>query len=108
MMNQNIIVFYVLDNDSDESNSDVFSSKSDIDAYSVQSDSDIEYISKKCYNRKKINVEEKSNNNKIIKRKRKKIEPCIQSNYIKRDTSVLRLTTSEIYNSLETKGILNS
>lgn len=85
----------------------MYSSENDIDEYSDKSDSDIEYTTKKGCNRKKMKFEEKSNNCKIIKRKRKKkIEMCrdLQSNYIKRVAS-LRSINSATPNQLETKGL---
>jgi len=58
---------FALDEDSDESNDEFYSSENDTDEYSDKSDSDTEYTTKKSCIRKKVKFEEKSNNNKIIK-----------------------------------------
>lgn len=99
-------IFFILDDASDESNSESFGNKNNIDEYLDKSDSDVEYISKKKCNRKKIKLKEKINNNKTTKKKFK-IEMCkdVQSYDIRRVTSLHSINT-EIYNSVETKGIL--
>lgn len=86
----------------------MFSSENDNDEYSDNSDSDIEYTTKKGCNKKKLKLEEKLNNSRASKRKRnKRIEVCrdIQSNDIKRVAS-LRSTNILVPSNLETKGML--
>lgn len=86
----------------------MFSSENDNDEYSDNSDSDIDYTTKKGCNKKKPKLEEKLNNSRASKRKRtKRIEVYrdIQSNDIKRVAS-LRSTNVLVPNNLETKGML--
>lgn len=85
----------------------MFSSENDNDDYSDNSDSDIEYTTKKGCNKKKLKLEEKLNSSKTSKRKQsKRVELCrdIQSNDIKRVAS-LRSTNVLVPNNLETKGM---
>lgn len=98
---------FLLDEDSDESNEELYSSENDLDECSDKSDSDMEYSTKKAYNRKKPKLEEKLTINKIIRKKRNKVEICrdIQQNYNKRATSLRSINTSTP-NLLETKGML--
>lgn len=93
---------FVLDNDSDESNNESYSSKNNIDEYSDKTDSDVEYIFKK-----KSKFEDKLINSKMAKRKRNKLEMCkdFQSNDFRQVTSLQPIST-EIYNSVEITGIL--
>jgi len=97
---------FLLDEDSDESNEELYSSENDLDECSDKSDSDMEYNIKKAYNRKKPKLEEKLTNNKVIRKKRKKVEICrdIQQNYTKRATSMRSINAMP--NLLETKGML--
>jgi len=96
---------FLLDEDSDESNEELYSSENDLDECSDKSDSDMEYNTKKSYNRKKSKLEEKLTNNKIIRKKRKKVEICRdQQNYTKRATSMRSINATP--NLLETKGML--
>lgn len=104
-----LINFCFIDEDTDESTDDLYSSETDIDEYSDESNSDMEYTTKKgCNNRKKQRHEEKYNNSKTTNRKKtKKVEPCreVQSNDIRQAAS-LRSLNSVIPNQIETKGIL--
>ncbi|CAH1713183.1 unnamed protein product [Aphis gossypii] len=97
------IISALRDEDSDESNEELYSSENDLDECSDKSDSDMEYNTKKAYNRKKSKLEEKLTNNKIIRRKRKKVEICrdVQQNYTKRATSMRSINATP--NLLETK-----
>lgn len=107
-LNQKLMIFFVLDEDSDESNDELCSSENDIEDYSDKSDSDIEYTTKKGYTRTKLKLEEKLNNSKLIKRKRTKnveLRRDTESNDTKRVAS-LRSTNAAIPNLLETKGLL--
>lgn len=83
----------------------MYSSENDIDEYSDESDSDVEYTTKKGCNRKKRRLEEKLNSKITIKKRTKKVEPYrdAQSNDIRQATS-LRTLNSVIPN--ETKGII--
>jgi hypothetical protein len=85
----------------------LYSSENDIDEYSDKSDSDMEYNTKKIYSRKKPKLEEKLTNNKIKRKKMKKVEICkdIQPNYNKRVASIRSINTATP-NLLETKGML--
>lgn len=101
------IKLFLLDEDSDESNDELNSSENDIDEFSDESDSDIEYNAKKGCGRKKPKLEEKFNNSKIKKKKIKKVEICrdVQPNYNKRVSSA-RSINAATSNVLETKGML--
>ncbi|XP_022167884.1 histone-lysine N-methyltransferase trithorax isoform X3 [Myzus persicae] len=92
--------------DSDESNDELNSSENDIDEFSDESDSDIEYNAKKGCGRKKPKLEEKFNNSKIKKKKIKKVEICrdVQPNYNKRVSSA-RSINAATSNVLETKVV---
>lgn len=98
---------FVLDNDSDESNNESYSSKNNIDEYSDKTDSDVEYTLKKKCIRKKSKFKDKLNNSKMAKRKINKLEMCkdFQSNDFRQVTSLQPIST-EIYNSVEITGIL--
>lgn len=97
----------ILDEDSDESNDELYSSGNNTDECSDKSDSDMEYNIKQGSSRKKPKLEEKLNNCKIKRKKTHKVEDCrdIQPNNIKRVTSI-RSTNAVIPNSLENKGML--
>uniref|UniRef100_A0A2S2PCD6 Histone-lysine N-methyltransferase trithorax n=1 Tax=Schizaphis graminum TaxID=13262 RepID=A0A2S2PCD6_SCHGA len=101
------IISALQEEDSDESNEELYSSENDIDECSDKSDSDMEYNTKKIYSRKKPKLEEKLTNNKIKRKKIKKVEVCedIQLNYNKRVTSIRSINTATP-NLLETKGML--
>ncbi|XP_025209223.1 histone-lysine N-methyltransferase trithorax isoform X1 [Melanaphis sacchari] len=98
------VISALQDDDSDESNQDLYSSENDVDECSDKSDSDMEYNIKKAYNRKKPKLEEKLTNNKIKRKKIKKVEvgSDIQPNYNKRVASVRSVNTATS-NLLETK-----
>lgn len=95
--------FFLLDEDSDESNDELYSSENDVDECSDKSDSDIEYNTKKGCSRKKPKLEEK-----VKKKKNKKVDVCrdVQPNYNKRIPSVRSINTATS-NLLESKGMLN-
>jgi len=102
-LNNICLKMFLLDEDSDETNDELYSSENDVDEYSDKSDSDIEYNTKKGCCRKKPKLEEK-----VKKKKIKKVDVCgdVQPNYNKRIPSVRSINTATS-NLLESKGMLN-
>lgn len=107
ILNNICLKMFLLDEDSDESNDELCSSENDVDDCSEKSDSDIEYNTKKGCSKKKPKLEEKLNDDKVKKKKIKKVDVFrdVQQNYNKRIPSVRSLNAATS-NLLASKGML--
>lgn len=100
---------YFLDEDSDESNNEFYNSENDVNEYSDDSNSDVEYTTKKGCNKKKLKFEDKSNS-KIARPKRTKKVDTYKDDELS-DTSRVATVQTTNYTTphiLEIKGILFS